>query len=1245
MAEGLARLRGTRNVYLRHMKNVEKKLSEILNGIDLGDEDSVSRLESMRDGYKEKLEQVKKLDSRIIEVLADEEGEEELGETLTRNDECRTHLFRAEQVLKRAAKNDENPSETRSSKKDVDQTGINIKLPDLEIKLFDGDILNWQSFWDQFDSTINSKKSISDIDKFSYLKTLICESANETISGLALTSSNYHEALELLKSRYGNTQLLINTYMKRFVSLPQIQNVNDVDGLRALYNQVEASVRNLKSLNVNTDSYGCLLVPLLNEKIPNEIRMMLARRFKEDNWSLLEMLDVIKQEVQAKERSSVSSSIKNTPVERKSMFSTQSLHVDTERDNHCAYCSQNHSSSKCLKITDPIARKELLRQNRMCFICLKQGHTANRCLKKYNCFKCSGKHHISICYKGRNTSSVQNSKEEEIKEKGRNSFVTQTSSNNNKILLQTAQARVSSLNNEQKKNIKLLFDSGSQRTYVTEKLRNDLQLKKLRTEPIIIKTFGMENSCVKNIDVVSLNVNCPNRDVVVEALVVPLICSDLIYQNVVPISKSYSHLCNLKLADNLYSENASVDLLIGLDHYYSFFTGAIRKGDVDEPVALESYLGWVVCGKFSDHLTSTHSVTCLRINTEHGELRDSHEDDSLREAVSKFWEVDSLGISTSESNVYSNFENDLKFNGQRYVTKLPFKPYKETLPDNFDISKKRLVSLKRKLDRDVKLREDYAKIIDDYEKEGIIEAVQDDNLYNNSSVHYLPHRGVLRTEKETSKLRIVYDASAKHDQQPSLNDILYSGPCLLPLLFEILLRFRIGTIGVVADIKQAFLQIEIAEEHRDFLRFLWYEDVSMTNPKLVIKRFTRVIFGITSGPFLLGGTIEVHLNKFIQNGIDVELIKKLLQDLYVDDSTNSFNEENEAYYFYQKAKQYLAEGGFDLRKWATNDSSLRRRIKESENKETPHVQESNNETKEQLRKVLGVNWDIESDDFVYDFSEIIETARTLDITKRNILRIAAMFFDPIGLISPVVLQAKLLFKRLCFGKLGWDDKVPGDVECEWVEFLKNLESLRQVRISRCIFAEGKGVVKGIELHGFCDSSALAYGCAIYIRVITNNSIHVYLWTAKCRLAPMKLNNIPRLELLSCLLLTKLITSLQSAIKNIVSITKIVCWSDSQIALWWIKQTRKEWKIWVENRVTEIRKAIEPSNWRYVRSVDNPADIATRKRACQELFRSRLWVEGPVFLRRDEGSWEIVDVDLVEPVSSCLEERSYKGGKM
>ena len=204
------------------------------------------------------------------------------------------------------------------------------------------------------------------------------------------------------------------------------------------------------------------------------------------------------------------------------------------------------------------------------------------------------------------------------------------------------------------------------------------------------------------------------------------------------------------------------------------------------------------------------------------------------------------------------FNDGLNFNVARYCVKLLFREHREILPDDFQNSKTRLVQLLNKLNPE--LLANYDEVIKTYEKENIIEKIE--TVGKPDLVNFLPHYAVIKNERDTTKTSIVFDASSKTGNNPSLNDCLHSGPCLLPLIFDILLRFRIGDVALVADIKQAFLNIEIDEGDRGFLRFLWVENISEKG-KIVVYRFLRVVFGVTSSPFLLGATIKSHVTKYI----------------------------------------------------------------------------------------------------------------------------------------------------------------------------------------------------------------------------------------------------------------------------------------------------------------------------------------------------------------------------------------------
>ena len=345
-------------------------------------------------------------------------------------------------------------------------------------------------------------------------------------------------------------------------------------------------------------------------------------------------------------------------------------------------------------------------------------------------------------------------------------------------------------------------------------MRKKLNLVTLRKEKVIIKTFGQNDCRVQNLDVVQFKVRDKrdNSFVFVEALCVPNICSPLTRQDIDLAKHLYKHVSSLDLADSgNCSEICSIDILIGVDFYHSFLTGKFMKAN-EGPVASESILGWVLSGCIKSnsencsalqHCFKTHVMRCVVEERESLSQEQKESDKSLQDDLSKFWNVEDVPPSDC---VTTRFEKSITFDGERYVARLPFKPNHDLIPDNFKVCENRLSSLKSKLQKQGML-DKYNNVFNDYLENGIIEEVPKDEIVKDTgSVHYVPHRPVAREDKDTTKIRAVFDASCNNNG-PSLNQCLYSGPNLLGNIFDILFRFRFNKYVIIADIKQAFLNV------------------------------------------------------------------------------------------------------------------------------------------------------------------------------------------------------------------------------------------------------------------------------------------------------------------------------------------------------------------------------------------------------------------------------------------------------
>ena len=412
---------------------------------------------------------------------------------------------------------------------------------------------------------------------------------------------------------------------------------------------------------------------------------------------------------------------------------------------------------------------------------------------------------------------------------------------------------------------------------------------------------------------------------------------------------------------------------------------------------------------------------------------------------------------------------------------------------------------------------------------------------------YLPHSAVMRQESETTKVRVVYDASCKDKvTRVSLNDCLHVGPPLTPHIVNILLRLRLWKVALVGDIAKAFLMIEVDPVDRDFLRFLLVKDINVESPEIIVLRFNRVVFGVSISPYLLNSVIRHHIDSFQE--VDTQFVSKLSQSFYVDDLVTGADSEEEALSLYHKSKERMKDGRFLLRKWKTNYEGLAKQIclKEEVQKyvnEGPVGEEQtyakemlgSHKDEEKTSKVLGIPWDYKNDTLTFDLTKIGKGIHVNKPTKRIVLSSLATVFDPLGLISPIAVQAKVLFQDLCTIKIDRDDSVPEEKGEEWNEWINSLDEMRSISIARCVFSQNEGNISRYELHGFGDASQKAYSAVIYLVYETKEGAYTKLLCAKTRVAPLKSLSIPRLELMSARILAVLMCNVVEAISSIIEI--------------------------------------------------------------------------------------------------------------
>ena len=1282
------------------------KAKEILEG----DSVDTTKLRAVSNLLKTKLNDLEDLNAKIISAWEDDDEsfgreieectgyEESIYETLAEIDEAlQSVVITADEVASERSQSEyysrdssERSESNLNSQSTEGRAKRHIKRPTINLPTFDGNPMDYQTFIDSFTSSIDNDDDLSKIDKFTYLKGALRGKAKNAIEGLRTTAENYDEAISLLKTRFGDKKFLISTFFKAILDLNPVTDCSDISKLRDLYDAIEINVRNLKTLGITSESFAPVIIPTILSKIPEAICHEVMKINRESDWDFHAVVEKFQNEVVSREQCKLMS--RNSTGSRKpdnggrinrqrertgdNDLSTGSSLLSTsqggknQRAPTCVYCGQNHKAVDCDRVPEIAKRREILQRDKRCFNCLKKNCRVFECKSPFKCNTCQQKHHSSI--------------HGDDKGEGETTQTNIGTTRNNVVLLKTAIVDVT--RSEKSANpvkVRVILDDCSQRTYITRKIREKLQLDTVDTKNSIVNGICASSTAVKS-EVVTFYLHLKSRKKMkITARVLDTICAPITQPAIQDVVNTYPHLADITFADYHDGTEIEVQILIGGDFYYELVTANHRKGPPGTPTAVLTELGWMIGGpaECQERVHTNIASVCLTgaedsENSENFEIlfnlaekldnegeidgnfetslktgekseklltspqnliqiaekspKSASSSENLDTLVKRFWDLETIGIKDDETPHYDEFLNNIRFDSSthKYEVQLPWKPNHKTLPENYQTALRRLMSLRASLlKRPDDLRR-YHEIILDQLSKNIIEPCPVREIRGEATFHvahhYLPHRDVKR-DSETTDLRVVYDASSKPSKKEnSLNDCLLKGPSLTPKLFDVIVRWRVHLVAFICDIQKAFLQINVAEKDRDVLRFLWFEDPFAENPELVSYRFTRVVFGLNCSPFLLNGTLRHHLMKNSESYKDE--IEKILRCLYVDDFTGGSNTPKEAHALYQLLKRVLMDGGFPIHKFLTNNPELLKLVTEDQNLKT-------------VKKVLGLLWDAVADEIIIDLEDAIDDSDI--ITKRIIASVIMKIFDPLGLIAPIIILAKCILQEAWQTKSNWDAPLPEALQRRWREWQESLKNCSKFRVPRCYVTEN---VAEFSLFGFCDASTKAFAAVIYLRsVSTSGHVRSMIVASKTRVAPIRITTktvkdenptVPKLELLSCLILSSLMNTVLNALQNDIKIKSRSYWTDSTINLDRIRGIGNEYEPFEENRLKKIRGRSEISQWFYVPTDHNPADIPSRGSLSHELQDNELWFSGPKFMLDLNSDFLAFEKELHDRTKSC-----------
>ncbi|XP_055527359.1 uncharacterized protein LOC129719980 [Wyeomyia smithii] len=1113
----------------------------------------------------------------------------------------------------------------------------NVRLPQIKLQTFNGEIDDWLSFRDLFTSLIHWKTELPEVEKFHYLKGCLQGEPKNMIDPLKITKANYLVAWEMLLKRYNNCKQLKKRQIQSLFSLPTLAR-ESVGELHTLLESFERVVQTLDQIVQSSDYKDLLLVNILTTRLdPVTRRGWEEASSTKEQDTLEDLLDFLHRRIRVLESLPAKTVEAKMPPSailkpRQSTSRTSFSAVPTS-GGRCVACSSHHPLFQCstfqgMSVAD---RDGLLKGHALCRNCFRIGHQAKECQSKYSCRNCKGRHHTLVCFKverlgdtkvamvvkERNapTKREQPTASHSSSSQVANVAATKVSVSNathqysSQVLLATAVIII-----EDDEGVsypaRALLDSGSESNFISERLCQCIKVSRKRVD-VSVSGIGLATMKVKHRihALVRSRVSDFSRDL--EFLVLPKVTVNL--PTTAIKTSGWSIPEGVELADPAFFQSKGVDVVLGIEAFFDFFTTGKRMSLGEQlPSLNHSVFGWVVCGGLAN------STQALRINCNVSTA------ERLDAMIERFWSCEEI----EEDNSYSPEEKRCEELFQRTVYREKNGRYTVALPKNDDrllrlgqskdIAFRRLRGTERRLARDTDLRTQYTAFMDEYLEMGHMRKVNKD-VHVKGERCFLPHHPVVKAASTTTKVRVVFDASCKSSSGISLNDTLLAGPVIQEDLRSIVLRCRTRQIMVVSDVEKMFRQIRVRSEDRPLQSILWR---SSPSEEVEVYELGTVTYGTKPAPFLATRVLQ-------QLSVDEEgkyplAARAVREDTYMDDVITGANDTNTAKELRIQLDMMMLAGGFRLRKWASNCTEVLDGIPQ----ENLAIHEGVNLDPDPAIKTLGLTWVPKLDIFRFQFC-IPELKEETVLTKRTILSIIATLFDPLGLLGAAVTSAKILMQQLWTlqdeeeRKLEWDQPVPSQLEKVWRKFLAQLPILNKVTVQRCIIIPNAAFV---EMHCFSDASERAYGACVYIR--SQNAagdVVTRLLTSKSKVAPLKRQTIPRLELCGARLAAQLYDKVKRAIKIPL---RTYFWTDSTCVLRWIQASPANWTTYVANRVSIIQTLTENCYWSHVPGVENPADLISRGISPEDILSNSSWWQGPQWLHCGPEQWpetaEVID---------------------
>ncbi|XP_058987179.1 uncharacterized protein LOC131806656 [Musca domestica] len=963
----------------------------------------------------------------------------------------------------------------------------NLALPPCDTDIFEGDFHSWPTFRDLFTAIYIVNGRLTDVEKLCHLVRKTSGEAREIVSKFPLINRSFELAWKALVETYDNPRLLVHNQLKVLFDIPVLYSETS-SGLKSIQCGINGCLSSMSVYDVNTENWDPILVFLCLQRLPKITQTLWEQSVKDksslSSWKdldafLTERIRTLMclHDMRATDQSKRSNNSKVQAHHSNIRIPEPPRSPRASKGSNCLICqNQRHKLYDCprFKSFTPADRYKVMKRHHLCINCLRNDHEVKNCDSKRRCSKCNKSHH-TLLHRDDITSSNSNRTSTVTSNAPRNSSATPSTvppnsencapgtsagclprqvfhaAQNKAVLLGTAMVNIVHLGVSFP--ARALIDPASESSFISERLQTRLKLP-ARSTNAVISGVSCSLSATAN-KACRLQISSPfdpSLKLETNVLVLRAISGNL--PSFVVNSDLRSQIPDLRLADVNLFESRPVDLLLGADLYPKILLDGCRPILSGALLAQNTVFGWLVTGPVPATQVRTFATTV-----------DVAEEDKIQQTLLRFWEIEEPPkrkiLSPSDRFCEENYVRTTRRDSEgRYIVTLPLKSEISAigyLGESRANVLKQYYRNESSLLKKPELKLVYDQVLSEYLELDHMRPVPVNTSMDVLSC-YLPHHPVINLAKQTTKLRVVFNASNKTSNGQSLNDILHIGPTLQQDLVLLILRWRIFKFVFNSDITQMYRQVRVDSKHSPLQRILYRNS---TTKQVLDYELQTVTFGVNCAPYL---AIRTLLQLADDTESEFPLAAHILRKcMYVDDVLAGAHDIETALAARDQLIRALSSAKFELRKWTANNRAILDCFPPE------HLVDAQllSFVEASSSKPLGIRWNARLDCFFFEVSPIVNK----HFTKREVLSAIAKLFDPVGWLAPVIVRAKMIMQKIWLDNIGWDDQLLAATEAEWRSFVETYPHVNSIRIPRWVqYVPGFSV----ELHVFSDASEKAY---------------------------------------------------------------------------------------------------------------------------------------------------------------------------